>query len=119
MTMHGTQAIQPTIGGISSISGQYGTWTTPVPKAATVAQLPAQEITLGMPDYQPWIETLKPMLGDDFKSSQPNVKVTVNQYPVSEMRTKYRLLATSGTPLDVSWICCGDVASFGECKLAW
>jgi multiple sugar transport system substrate-binding protein len=90
---------------------------TVTPKAATTAQLPAQEITLGMPDYQPWIETLKPMLGEDFKQSQPNVKVTVNQYPGTEMRTKYRLLATSGTPLDVSWVCCGDVATFGELKL--
>ncbi len=87
------------------------------PTAATVAQLPAQEITLGMPDYQPWIETLKPMLGEAFKARQPNVTVTVQQYPGSEMRTKYKLLATSGTPLDVSWVCCGDVATFGELKL--
>jgi multiple sugar transport system substrate-binding protein len=54
---------------------------------------------------------------EEFKQRQPNLKVTVQEFPGSERQTKYKLLATSGTPPEVSWGCCGEVATYGELSL--
>src|SRR6266508_5443419 len=90
---------------------------TSVPAAApATGPLAAQDITVTMPDYKPWIESMRPML-EDFKQRQPNLKVTIQEFPGSERTTKYKLLATSGTPPEVSWGCCGEVATYGELSL--
>jgi multiple sugar transport system substrate-binding protein len=88
----------------------------PAAAAPATAPLAAQDMTLTMPDYKPWIDSLKPML-EDFKQKQPNLKVTVQEFPGSERTTKYKLLATSGTPPEVSWGCCGEVPTYGELNL--
>src|SRR5438105_1886434 len=86
---------------------------TPAAASSTAAQLPAQNLVFTMWDTKPEVEVVQGIL-DDFMKKQPNVKVTIQQFTGAERTTKYKLLATSGTPPNISIGCCGEVATFGE-----
>jgi multiple sugar transport system substrate-binding protein len=87
------------------------------PTAATnPAALPAAELTWLQVDYVPFVDISKKIIAD-FKPLQPNITVNLTTLPGDSYATKEKLQATAGTPYDVSFVCCGDVATYGELGL--
>ena len=83
---------------------------------ANAAALPAAALTWLQVDYVPFVDISKKII-EEFKPRQPNVTVNLTTLPGDSYATKEKLQATAGTPYDITFVCCGDVAQYGELGL--
>lgn len=113
-----TAAAAPTTAAAAptGVATQAAAQSTLKPIANPQPVLPAQSLILTMWDNKPHMDTVAHILAE-LPKVQPNLKVTIQAFPDAERETKYKLLATSGNPPDLSIGCCGDVPTFAELGL--